>query len=85
MSKKLIQSYVYCSDKCFFVSTINRESSSMLGPGEYAETMVWLWDEQTKERGKFIGQDEGSRDSIVTHNRICKRLSETGKFEEDEE
>lgn len=79
MNKKIIQSYVYFEDQAFFVSTINRESSSMMGPDVYAETMVWMWNIEKLERGELIHQDEGSKDSIVKHMRICKILNETGK------
>lgn len=82
---KIIQSYVWHDGKCFFVSTINRESSSMYG-GTYAETMVWEWDETKKERGRIVGQDEGSSGSIYAHQRMCKLIHETGKTSaEDEE
>lgn len=87
MSDKLIQSYVWHGDKAFFVSTINRVTSAALAQGMiYAETMVWEWDAKTRERGKRIGQDEDTRDSIHTHIAVCERLQKTGKCEiEDEE
>ena len=79
MNNKLIQSYVYFKDQFFYVSTINRESSSMMGTGVYSETIVWICDIDTLERGELIHQDEGRKDSIVKHMRICKTLNETGK------
>ena len=82
--QKIIQSYIWHDGKAFFVSTINRESSAMYG-GTYAETMVWEWDEKTRERGKIVGQDEGSADSIYAHQRMCKRIHETGKTSADDE
>ena len=43
MSKPIIKSYVYHGDRCFFVSTILRESSAQDGPQEYLETIVFDW------------------------------------------
>lgn len=80
---KLMQSYVWYGEQCFFVSTINRESSAMLGPGIYAETMVWEHDETINKQGRLIGQDEGARGTVTKHIRICQRLIETGKPFED--
>lgn len=79
MSNQIMKSYVHHGDKIFFVSTINRESSSM-EPHTYAETMVWEWDPKTYERGAFVGQGGGSSDSIFEHQRICKGLFEEGTF-----
>lgn len=81
---RLIKSYVFHKDNCFFVSTINRESSSMYG-GTYAETMVWCFDWATNERKNLIWQGEGGTSSINTHLSICKRLFETGIPDEPEE
>ena len=39
---RIIKTYVWHGDKCFFVSTINRESSAAILPAlRYNETMVW--------------------------------------------
>lgn len=82
--RAIIQSYVTHKGKTFFVSTINRESSSMLG-GTYAETLVWELDEKTGERKQLVGQDEGATDSIFAHQRMCERIYETGKTSLDDE
>lgn len=90
-NKTLIQTYVFYSneqaqDKAFFVSTIDRESSSMYG-GRYAETIVWKWDNTTKKRGDLIHMGEGMQGSIRTHFNICEKLYKDGTMqtEEDEE
>ena len=84
MTNKIIQSYVYHGDKCWFVSTINRESSSMCG-GTYAETMVWEWNEKEMKRLDMVFQDEHVTDSIFSHIKICKRINETGDPQENED
>ncbi|MNR08095.1 hypothetical protein D3C85_1242370 [compost metagenome] len=79
MNKKLIQTYVYFEDKCYFVSTIDRESSSMYG-GRYAETMVWEIDPKTNERMGFLYQDEDYEGNIRTHNNVCNMIFNEGEF-----
>jgi hypothetical protein len=86
MNVKVMQSYVWHEGECFFVSTINRESSAALAYGAtYAETMVWKYDYETRERGDFVGQSEGSTDSIYKHVSMCKQLHEHGKLASDED
>lgn len=89
-NKTLIQTYVFYSsetqeDKAFFVSTIDRESSSMYSH-RYAETIVWEWDNSTKKRGDLIHMGEGMQGSIRTHFNICEKLYKDGTMhtEEDE-
>ena len=84
MNSKLCQSYVSYEDKEYFVSTINREGSAMQG-GVYAETMVWEWDRETRNRGNLVGQDEGMKDTIRVHIKMVERIFATGTFEDGED
>jgi hypothetical protein len=84
INTRIIQTYVTHKGKEYFISTINRESSSMYG-GIYAETLVWEWDRETRERGDLVGQDEGSRDSIRAHLQMVERIFKTGKCVENED
>lgn len=77
-NKTLIASYVHHEDRCFFVSTIDRNSSAMTG-GRYAETLVWEYDWAVKTCGKLVGQDEGPEGSIKKHLEMCQRLLESGQ------
>ena len=96
-NKTLIQTYVFYSpeqshnpnivkpeDKAFYVSTIDRTSSSMYG-GRYAETIVWEWDSTTKQRGDIIHMGEGGEGSIRTHFSICEKLYKDGTMQIEEE
>jgi hypothetical protein len=66
MSDKVMQSYVWHDGKCFFVSTIDRQSSAALSQGgTYAETLVWDYDYEKRERGALVGQGEGATGSIL--------------------
>lgn len=86
MSDQLIRSFVRHGEKWFFVSTINRESSSMVAHGMvYAETMVWEYDNALGARGGLVFQDEGPRDSIKKHIKCCERISDTGTPDYPEE
>lgn len=86
MHNKVMQSYVWHEGKCFFVSTINRESSAVYAYGAtYAETMVWEYDYEKRVRGTLIGQGEGLTGSVHTHLAMCKQLAESGKFVSDED
>lgn len=88
-SKTLMQTYVFFSkenveDKAFFVSTIDRNSSSMYG-GRYAETIVWEWNSATKERGDLIHMEEAFQGSIRKHNLVCEELYKHGCILKDED
>lgn len=79
--ESLIKSYVWHGDKCFFVSTIDRDSSSQLGPDRFAETIVWELDWKTAQRGDMLYQDGTGRGSINVHLAVCKLIHDTGKCE----
>lgn len=69
---KLKAEQVEFEGRKYWVSTINRESSSMYG-GIYAETFVF-------DEGKnVVAQDEHCRGSLFAHDRMVKALRETGK------
>lgn len=85
-NKTLAQSYVWHNDKAFFVSTINRQCSASLAYGHvYAETLVWEWNPKTRTRGKMKGQDECAEGSIFAHQRMVKRIFNTGLCETEVE
>ena len=74
ISNKVIQSYVFSGDQCFFVSTIERDSSAMLAPGRYNETLVWEYFPDKRERGKLLYEGEDLSGYIDTHQDYCKKL-----------
>ena len=76
----LAQTYI----KRFFVSTIDRDSSSLLGPDRYSETLVWEWDRATRERGSIVYQGGTSQGSLFEHFAVVKRIHETGTPQEVE-
>ena len=82
--ERLIKSYVWHDGKCYFVSTIDRDSSSEQG-GRFSETMVWAFDWEKNERGKHILFSEGGSEGFIgRHLKLCQRIFDTGTFEDDE-
>lgn len=75
----LIKSYIWHKGKCFYVSTFDRDSSAMLGPRRYAETIVWEFDWDKNERGSILDQGHGTAGTIFTHLQMCQFLLDTGK------
>lgn len=84
MTKKLLATYVYFESRCFFVSTIERESSAAVSPPpRFAETMVWDFDCQSRERGDIVAQ-AGDGEAFRQHFGVCEQLFRTGKYQEGE-
>jgi hypothetical protein len=84
----LIKSYVWHGGKCFYVSTIDRDSSAMLGPRRFAETIVWEFDWEKNERGSIVYETGWLAGSIFKHSQVCEFLHDTGRPEipqDDEE
>jgi len=80
-----IKSYVRYKDKWFLVSTIERESSAaIIPPVIYNETIVWEWNEETKERGKIIAKTGENKKQIFNHNQICQSLYSFGTWQDQE-
>lgn len=67
-----IQSYV--ADK-WFVSTVWRPFDTYEGTSWGYETMVWRWDNLTKESGAFVHQGAG----LASHFDICQKLLKGGE------
>lgn len=78
--ERVIKSYVWHDEDCFFVSTINRDSSAMGEYGQrYAETIVWHFDWEKNERLNIAGHGESCGEgSIRGHMITCDRLRQTG-------
>jgi len=83
-----LKSYVWCyhTDKCFFVSTIERDSSAMGEPParRFMETIAWEYDWDTRERGKQVA-DTGSGYVLDQHFEMCWQLYKTGEYKEIED
>ena len=82
---RVIKSYVWHGDKCFFVSTIERDSSACLPPPlpRYNETLVWGYDWETSERSEHILYQGFAYHGIDEHQRICLALFKTGEVSDD--
>lgn len=83
--KRIIKSYVWHGEKCFYVSTIERDSSALLGPYRFNETLVWEFDLDKVKRGDLVGQEVSSKGSIREHFAVCERLFKSGNPENETE
>lgn len=74
-----MKSYVWHGEDCFFVSTINRDSSAPYGT-RYAETLVWLFDWERQERlpGLLLQGDSSHEGGITGHIATCEKLHKYG-------
>lgn len=74
-----LKSYVWHGEQCFFVSTIERDSSAMVGgpPARFHETLAWEYDWETKERGDIVAQD-GDGEAFQQHFSMCELLFRSG-------
>lgn len=80
----LMKSYVWHNDKCFYICTIDRDSSASQGI-RFAETLVWEYDWDVKELGDMIYQASDFQGSITVHTLICAVVHSTGKPPEDDQ
>jgi hypothetical protein len=81
-----LKSYVWHDGQCFFVSTIERDSSAMMETpvSRFHETIVWEYDWDTAKRGTMVAQ-EGCGTAFDQHYRVCKDFYETGKLNDEDE
>ncbi len=58
---RIIKSYVWHGDDCFFISSIERDSSAICEPPpiRFYETIIWKWDWTKKERGELVWSNGG--------------------------
>lgn len=80
--RRELKSYVWHheSDKCFFVSTIDRPSSAEACYGSrYKETIAWEYDWATQKRGNVVAHC-GDGPAFKQHMDVCKQLYEAGVY-----
>lgn len=83
--RRVIKTYVWHGEDCYFVSTINRDSSSMYG-GRFAETLVWHFDWAKNKRLNLTGwMMEDCEGCIRGHQAMVNRIHSTGSGAEPEE
>jgi hypothetical protein len=84
-NERVIKTYVWHEGQCFFVSTIERDSSAAEGPRRYNETVVWKYDWATHTRGELVFMADAPVGSIDTHQRIVEALHTLGTHETNKE
>lgn len=81
--QRLLKSYVWHGDQCFFVSTIERDCSSMMG-GRYFETIAWKYEWETGYRGEQVS-GTGSGPAFEQHFSVVAQLFRTGKVSDGDD
>ena len=77
--KRILKTYVWHGEQCFFVSTIERDSSASGYLDRYNETIVWSYDWASAARDEhFIFQGASVRGSIALHQRVVQYLFDNG-------
>lgn len=81
--KRKLKSYVWHGGQCYFVSTIERDSSAMVGPPapRFNESTAWEYDYETSNRGEMVAQ-EGSGPAFLQHFLMCEHLFKYGEVRE---
>ena len=79
-NKSIWKSYVWHGDKCFFVSTIERDYDLDCGRTRGLETLVWEYNWDMHERGDIIHQAGGMSD----HQRICRSIIAEGDVPDED-
>lgn len=74
IDRRIWKSYVWHKNKCWFVSTIERDFTTYAGVHRGQETLVWEYDYHKAERGKLIRQ----AGNICDHQTICRNLINDG-------
>lgn len=81
--ERRLKTYVWHGDKCYFVSTIMRDSSCYEGPRRISETMTWEFNWETNERGEWVDQCGGG-DALAQHMQVVEDFYRYGKRKSDE-
>lgn len=76
--KVLIQSYVFHGEECFYVNTFDRDSSAAGGARRFAETLVWRFDSENRQRGELLGQFGTLEGLVYRHFNVCRALFDSG-------
>ena len=80
-NREVWKSYVWYDEKCFFVSTIERDYDTYGGTCRGQETLVWEFDWEKSHKGKMIEQ----AGNICDHQAICRCLINYGYIPDNDE
>lgn len=82
--ERIAKSYVWHEGQCYFVSTILRDSGVALAPGmRHYETLVWEYDWDKQERGKWVGQYGSDPRGVRQHTAVLQGYAANGRYYED--
>ena len=81
--KPIWKSYVFHNNKCFFVSTIERDYETFAGISRGQETLVWEYDWDKRERLGIKILYQGGH--ICDHQAVCRCLINWGEIPDEED
>ena len=81
--KPIWKSYVFHNNKCFFVSTIERDYETFAGILRGQETFVWKYDWDKRVRLGIEILHQGGR--ICDHQAVCRCLINWGEIPDEED
>lgn len=79
-NKPIWKSFVWHKDKCFFVSTIERDYDVFYETTRGFETFVWEYDWEAQERGELVHQGGG----LLGHQAICRCIITEGQMPDED-
>ena len=80
--RRILKSYCWHKGRCFFISTIERDSSAAVSPApRYMETIAWEYDWDSTERGEMVGMT-GDGEAFRQHADMVEQLYRTGEYTE---
>jgi hypothetical protein len=81
--KRILKTYVWHDDECFFVSTSERDSSASVSPPpRFFETFAWKYDWTNQVRGEQVAS-AGSGPAWKQHAEVCEQLFRHGVYESE--
>jgi hypothetical protein len=80
INARVWKSYVWHGNKCFFVSTIERNYDTCEGTSRGHETLAWEYDYENKLRGKLVYEGGG----VADHQRVCRCVVAEGEMPDED-
>lgn len=78
INDRIWKSYVWHGEKCWFVSTIERDYDTYGGIYRGYETLAWEYDWDKAERGALVHQ----AGHVCAHQAVCRSLINWGEIPE---
>ena len=79
--ERKLKSFIFRGDDCFYVSTIERDSSAAVSPPpRFFETIAWDYEWELQARGGQVAIT-GYGPAFEQHSKVCEQLFRNGCYE----